>query len=157
MRKRTLRAPMFVAVLVAALALFAAACGGSADTAASSSSESVTSGTIVFSGLVDYPMDFTFLDMDYMDWVTVTAEEPTAGATEYQGVLVSDIFSYVGVQADATTVVVTAADGSTSEIALADVSDDALLVVGEDDSLNAVMPGMASEAWVDDVVAMDFK
>ena len=102
-------------------------------------------------------MTFTALDMDYMDWVTITADDPTLGSTEYEGVLLSDIFSYVSVQADATTVVVTAADGSTSEVTLADVSGDALLAIGGDDSLSTVMPGMASDAWVHDIVKMEFR
>ena len=143
--------------LVTALALFAASCGGSTGTTASSSTESGTSGSIVFSGLLDYPMTFTALDMDYMHWVTITADDPTLGSTEYEGVPLSDIFAYVGVRSAATTVVITAADGSTSEVTLADVSSDALLAVGDDDALSTVMPGMASSAWVKDVVKMEFK
>lgn len=171
MTKRTFRGLILVAALVTAVALFAAACGSSAQTTTSASTTSEQSntmvsvgssetgmrGSIVVSGLVDYPMNFTFLDMDYMDWVTVTADDPTLASTEYEGVLLSDIFSYVGVQPDATTVVITASDGSTNEITLADVSDDALVVVGEDDSLGTVMPDMASEAWVKDIVKMEFK
>jgi DMSO/TMAO reductase YedYZ molybdopterin-dependent catalytic subunit len=158
--KRTFRDLILVAALVAAVALSAVACGSSSQTTTSASvgsTEIGTSGSIVFSGLIDYPMTFTALDMDYMDWVTIAADDPELGSTKYEGVHLSDIFSYVGVQADAKTVVITAADGSTSEVTIADVSSDALLAVADDNTLSTVMPGMASAAWVKDVVKMTFK
>jgi hypothetical protein len=159
MTKRTFRGLTLLAALVAVVALFAAACGGSAQTTTSvsvGSTEAGTSGSIVFGGLIDYPMTFTALDMDYMDWVTITADDPVLGSTEYEGAHLSDIFSYVGVQSDAKTVVITAADGSTSEVTLADVGSDALLAVADDNTLSTVMPGMASSAWVKDIVKMTF-
>jgi hypothetical protein len=171
MSKRTFRSLILIAILVTAVALFTAACGSSAQTTTSAtasasdsttsasvgSTETATSDSIVFSGLIDYPMTFTALDMDYMDWSTTTADDPELGSTKYEGVPLSDIFSYVGVQPDAKTVVITAADGSTSEVTLADVNADALLAVADDESLSTVMPGMASDTWVKDIVKMTFK
>jgi hypothetical protein len=174
------------ALLVGLVALFAVACGGSQQTTTSSSaasgqtttSLSVTSnvtsnqtttsasaastgtgksGSIVFSGLIDYPMTFNALDMDYMDWSTVTAEDPELGSTKYEGVRLSDILNYVGVKPDAKVVVITGADGTAVQVTLADLSNDALLALADDNSLNTVMPGMASEAWVKDVVKMELK
>jgi hypothetical protein len=93
-----------------------------------------------------------------MDWVTVTADHPELGATKYQGVTLTDIFSYVGVESDATTLVITGSDGSTVSIPLADIaSKDAMIAVDDDDKMNAVLPGLESEAWVEDVVSMEFK
>jgi hypothetical protein len=182
MTKRTLRGLFPATALVAAVSIFAAACGGAAQTTTSAAAPTTVtsataatlapanatttgalsgtpvtaSGSIVVSGLVDYPMTLTPVDMDYMDWVTVTADDPNSGSTTYDGVRLSDIWSFFGVQAAARTVSVTAADGSTVELALADISSDALLAVDDDNSFNMVMPGMAASAWVKDVVAMKF-
>ena len=175
MRSRYPRILVSAAVLLTiGAALFTAACGGSDDTettaAADTSTTSAAEGTdttaasltgengsAVMAGLVDYPMTFTLLDMDYMDWVTITAEGPATGEGEYEGVLLSDIFEYVGVQPDATTVVITASDGSTVEIALADIpGDKAIITVGENDAMNIVMPGL-DRGWVEDTVKMEFK
>jgi hypothetical protein len=53
--------------------------------------------------------------------------------------------------------VLTASDGSTVEVALADVpTEESILTVGENDALNTVMPGLDS-GWVEDVVKMEFK
>lgn len=166
MKKRTLAELILIGLLAAGVATFAGACGGGDDvttTTAAAGSEATTatataeSGSIVVSGLVDYPMTFTFVDMDYMDWVTATAEDPTTGSASYDGVHLNEIWTFFGVQADAKTVVVTAADGSQAEITLADISSDALLSVNDDDAFNLVMPVMDAEAWVKDAVAMDFK
>jgi hypothetical protein len=70
------------------------------------------SGEVVIEGLVDYPMTLTVLDMDYMDWATVTVDHPDLGATEYEGVYLSEIFWYTGVQTMRRTMV-SASDGST--------------------------------------------
>ena len=109
-------------------------------------------------GLVDYPMTLTVLDMDYMDWVTVTVDHPEAGPTDYDGVPLAEIFSYVGVQPDAATLILTASDGTSAEIALDDISsDEALLAVGETDVISAVLPGLDSDAWLEDIVSMRFE
>jgi hypothetical protein len=160
------------AALMAAVAVFAAACGGAAQTttstaasttsapaatsAASSATSATQSGSIVVSGLVDYPMTLTAVDTDYMDWVTETVNDPSAGSATFDGVKLTDIWSFFGVQGTAKTVTITGSDGSTAELALADISADALLVINEDNSFNMVMPGMAASAWVKDVVAMRF-
>jgi hypothetical protein len=131
------------------------------DETASSSADDTTAtvagGNIVVSGLVDYPMTFTALDMDYMNWVTATVDDPTSGSTSVDGVALIDVFSYFGVQDAATTVVITGADGSAAEITLADMPSDALLVVADDSSMSTAMPGMASDAWVKNIATMEFK
>ena len=158
MKSRYPRLLMPAAVLVIAVVILVGACGGSTQTAKTPPSSATKSGSIVFGGLVDYPMTFTVLDMDYMNWVTMTAEHPELGAKEYEGVRLSDIFSYVGVRSDATAVVVTAADGSTAEIPLADIAGkEAMIALGEDDTLDAVMPGLGGEAWVKDIVSMELR
>ena len=175
MRPRYFRVLVLAAVvLMTGVALFASACGGSDDTKTTEPADTPTTsaaegtdtteaaltgenGSIVVAGLVDYPMDFTVLDMDYMDWATITATDPAGVEGQYEGVSLSDIFEYVGVQSDATTMVLTASDGSTVEVALADIStEEAILTVGENDAMNTVMPGLDS-GWVEDIVKMEFK
>jgi hypothetical protein len=163
-------------IIVAAAALFATGCGESTETAttaaatgpsaaASASSASTGAaaerpavGEIVVDGLVDYPMTLTVVDMDYMDWVTVKVDHPEAGPTEYDGILLADIFSYVGVQSDATTLVLTDADGLTAEVSLSEVDgDEAILAVDEEDVMSVALPGIESEAWLEDVISRRFR
>ena len=159
------RRRLSAAVLVlASAAIFATGCGDSTDTtstapsASSVSSSAESSGEVLVEGLVDYPMTLTVLDMDYMDWVTVTADHPEAGPTDYDGVLLVDIFSYVGVQPDAATLMLTASDGTSAQIALDDISsDEALLAVDETGVISAVLPGLDGDAWVEDIVSMRFE
>lgn len=184
MTKTMFRGATIVAALVAAVAVFAAACGGAAETTATSatastvapattapsgdatvtstdagSSDTATteSGSIVVSGLVDYPMTFTFVDMDYMNWVTATVDDPASGSTSVEGVKLSEIFTFYGMQTAAKTLVVTGSDGTTAELTLADISADALLAVTDDDTFNLEVPGMPAADWVKDVVSMEFK
>ncbi len=145
-------------LLVTGATLFLVACGRSEETTAETASSVGQSGSIAFAGLVDHPGTLTVLDMDYMYWITITAEHPQLGATEYEGVLLGDIFSYIGVRSGATTLAITASDGSTVKIPLADItSEDAMIAVNGDGTMSTVMPGMASEAWVDDVVRMELE
>ena len=145
MTKRSFRRALPAAVLVGLVALFAVACGGSQPTTTSppgpSPTETGKSGSIVFSGLVDFPMTFNALDMDYMNWVTVTADDPELGSTKYEGVRLSDILTYVGARPDAKVLVITGSDGTAAQVNLADLSSDALLTVADDNSLSTVMPG----------------
>jgi len=152
------RLSMALILVVIGAVLFASACSGSEGTASTAAPAAGESGSIVFEGLVDNPMTLTSLDMDYMSWESVTVDDPTLGTTTYEGVRLSEIFSYVGVQPDAKTLTVTSSDGSSTDIALADViSDTAMIAVADDGNLSTVMPGLGSEAWVDDVVAMTLR
>ena len=167
MTSRYSRSFMSVAVpLLTGAVLLVAACGGSAETITTAAVETATttssaageSGSIVLKGMIDNPMTLTVMDMDYMDVVTITADRPEFGATEYTGVRLSEVSAAVGVQPDATTLVITGSDGSKVEISLADItSKDAMIAVGDDSAMNAVMPGLESKTWVQDVVSMEFK
>ena len=179
MRSRYVHGLALAAVaLLSGLAIFVAACDGSSVTmalgqdtattaaagAGAEAAETTTaassvgeSGAIFLDGLVDYPMTLTLLDMDYMYWVADTVDNPELGPIEYEGVLLVDIFDYVGVQTDATTVVITGSDGSKVEVPLDEIpGDEAMIAVGDGGTMNAVLPGLGSEAWVKDVVAMHF-
>lgn len=160
MKRHTLRSLLVGTALILGVSLLAAACGdstGATDDTNAASDSTLTSGSIVMSGLIDYPMTFVTLDTDYMNWTTVTVEGVDEGSTDYDGVQLSEVFAYVGVQSEATTVVVAGYDGTSVELTLADVDEDSLLTVTDDDAFALVLPGMDSESWIADVVAMEFK
>lgn len=117
------------------------------------------SGTIVVKGMVDNPMTLTAEAMQAMDPVTITAAHPKMGDQEYTGVRLNDLFTTLKVQSTATTLLLGATDGFMAEIPLADIeaAPDAMIAIGSDGTLNGVMPGMSSKAWVKDIVSMDFK
>ncbi len=165
-------------VLVLAIAAFAVAACGSGDTttttaaptattvapatdttaAATESTDAAAGGTLVVKGMVDKPATFTAADLQKMNPVTITAEHPKKGATEYTGVKLADLFTTLGVQASATTLVMTSSDGYMAEAALSEISAsaDAMLAIG-DGTLDMVMPGLSSKAWAKDVVSWEFK
>lgn len=168
-----------LAILVAALVAMLGGCGAATTTTAATSegtapttttaasatdapdatpSEPV-SGTIVVKGMVDNPMTLTAEAMHAMDPVTITATHPKMGDQEYTGVRLSDLFTTLEVQSTATTLLLGATDGFMAEIPLADIeaTPDAMIAIGSDGTLNGVMPGMSSKAWVKDIVSMDFK
>jgi hypothetical protein len=174
------RHPRFLVVLLAlaavlAVSLFTAACGASSgDTAATAAttattttsattatpdSAAPTSGTIVVKGLVGNPMTITVESLKAMNPVTITAEHPKLGKQEYTGVRFTDLLAALKVQSGATTVDLGCSDGFMAEVSLADLkaSADAMIAIGDDGSLNAVMPGMGSKAWAKDIVSMEFK
>jgi len=84
---------------------------------------------------------------------------PKTGEAKYTGVKLADLFKLLAVQAAAKTLVLGSSDGYTSEVALSDIaaSPDALLAIGDDGTLNLVMPGMAGKAWAKDVTSWEFK
>ena len=59
----------------------------------------------------------------------------------------------------AKTLLCTASDGFTTEVALADVrkTADALVGIGDQGNLQLVMPGMESKAWVKQLVSIEVK
>ncbi len=170
--KRRVRPVLLLAVclLVIGLTVFAAACGDSDETTTTAAAQTTTtaaettttaaaatSGTVVVKGLVDDPATLAVADLQAMNVTTITAEHPKKGATEYTGVLLSEIMTAVGVQSGATVVDIGATDGYMAEITLAELDANAMIAIGEDGTLNAVMPGLSGKAWVSDLVSLDFK
>jgi len=56
----------------------------------------------------------------------------------------------------AETITLTASDGYTADVAVAEIDDTAVLSI-EDGKINAVIPTVAKSAWVDDVVSISAK
>lgn len=159
-------------VMVLGVMVFAAACGGS-DTTTTTTAASVststaaaettttaaaaTSGTMVVKGLVDNPMTLTAADLKAMKVTTITAEHPKKGATEYTGVLLSDLMTGVKVQSGATVLNMGASDGFMGTVTLSELDANAMISIGDDGKLNAVMPGQTGKAWVSDIITLEFQ
>ncbi len=91
--------------------------------------------------------------------MTITATHPKMGDQEYTGVRLSDPFTTPRSAVHGHHSALGATDGFMAEIPLADIeaTPDAMIAIGSDGTLNGVMPGMSSKAWVKDIVSMDFK
>jgi DMSO/TMAO reductase YedYZ molybdopterin-dependent catalytic subunit len=117
-------------------------------------------GTLTITGLVDQPLGFMEADLREMDVLTITAEHPKNGDQEFEGVSLKALLEMAGVQDGATTLVITAVDGYSTEVSLAGVlaCDDCLLgFTNTLEKFKVVMPGFDSGAWVKDVVSLVVK
>lgn len=177
---------VLVLIVLASLALVAAGCGSTATTAGpetttttapetttsvestattvagsstTGAAPAAVSGTITVKGLVDNPETLTVDVLQGMNPVTITAEHPKQGEQQYTGVRFSDLIAALEVQSGASNVIMGATDGYMAEVPLTDIaaSPDSMIAIGDDGTLNAVMPGMFGKAWVRDIITMEFK
>lgn len=166
------RLALIAALLLTGALLFVAACGESETSATAVASETTTtmatdpasssvgtSGNAVVKGMVDNPTTLTAAQLETMTVTEITVDHPKLGMTDYRGVLLSELFATLGVQNEATTLVMTAADAYMGEVPINDIkgSADAILAIGDDGRLSVVIPGLESKAWVKDVVSLEFK
>jgi len=173
--KHTRYLVVLVLVALMSIAVLAAACGGTDDTTATTAAATETtvaatettvaaeqaggtSGNVAVEGLVDNPTTLTVAALEEMNVITASVEKKDV-LEEYRGVLLSEVFAAVGVQASATTVTMAASDGYMVELPLADIQAiaDAMLAIGDDGTLTVVLPGMSTKNWVKDVVTIEFK
>ncbi len=112
-------------------------------------------GDLVIFGNVDFTMPFMYTELQDMDVMTISAKHPKKDETrEYEGVLLKTLLDMVKPKADASKLKFVAGDGYSVDLPLADVlaCQDCMLSFGDEETLNSVMPGMESSAWVKDVV-----
>ncbi len=116
---------------------------------------------IVITGLVENTLSLTEADLRAMEVVTITANHPTKGTpTDYPGIRLSTLFEMAKIKDGATKIVVTAADGFTAEIFLAEIEacPDCLLgFTNTPGKFKLVMPGLPSGVWVKDVISIEVK
>ncbi len=113
---------------------------------------------LAIGGMVKSSLAFTEADLRSMDVVHITAEHPKKGSQEYEGVYLNALLEMAGIDTGATKLVLTASDEYSAEVPLADVSAcaDCLVAFTEEAGvLNLVMPGMATSAWIKDIVKID--
>jgi DMSO/TMAO reductase YedYZ molybdopterin-dependent catalytic subunit len=117
-------------------------------------------GSLVVVGLVDQAMGFMEADLRSMDVLQITAEHPKSGTADFEGVSLNALLDMAGVQDGATALVITAADGYSTEVSLDEVRACENCLVGftnTAEKLKMVMPDLASGAWVKDVVSLEMK
>jgi len=115
---------------------------------------------LTVSGLVEQELSLAMETLQGMEVVQITAEHPRKGTQdEYTGLLLSDLLAYAAPTADASSVVLTAVDGYSSELSLADLQGcaDCLVAFNDFGGLKTVMPGMDGMTWVKDLVSIEVK
>jgi DMSO/TMAO reductase YedYZ molybdopterin-dependent catalytic subunit len=113
---------------------------------------------LVLSGLVENELTLTEADLRAMDVVKITAEHPKKGPQDYEGVRLSTLLDMAKVKQEATKLVITASDGFTAEVFLAEVqaSPDCLVAFTDTPGVfSMVMPGLPSNTWIKGVVKIE--
>jgi hypothetical protein len=119
----------------------------------------VETGDLVVVGLVSQEVGLTSDALRAWHSAMFTVEHPKKGEVEYEGVLLNELLDYIGLADGASTLVMTADDGYSSEVALADVRAcaDCLITFDEGGSFASVMPGMETSTWVKGLVSLEIK
>lgn len=110
-------------------------------------------------GKVTNQLTLSLENLEQMKVVELDAEHPKKGLQTYSGVLLNDLLNLAGVDTAASILVITADDGYTAEVPVADAlaCADCLVSLGDDGVLGMVMPGMESNAWVKYVSFLEVK
>jgi DMSO/TMAO reductase YedYZ molybdopterin-dependent catalytic subunit len=129
-------------------------------TDAPATAEPMAAGSLVITGAVNQELSFMEADLRAMEVLKITAEHPKKGKEDYEGISLNALLDLAGVKDGATTLVITAADGYTSEVSLEDVRSCADCLLGFTNTLEKfkmVMPNLPSGAWVKDVIRLEVK
>jgi tungstate transport system substrate-binding protein len=123
------------------------------------SQSSAGGAALTITGMVDNELKLTMDALKGMEVVKVTADHPKTGTETDQGVRLNALLDQAKVKADAKSLLFTAGDGYTAELALADARacKDCLVAFSDDGKLKTVMPGMQSKFWVKDVIKIEVK
>jgi DMSO/TMAO reductase YedYZ molybdopterin-dependent catalytic subunit len=128
-------------------------------TEAPAASAPATTGTLVITGLVNREMGFTEADLRAMKSLKVSAETKK-GKQNFEGASLNALLDLAGIKDGATKLVATASDGYSSEINLSDVRDCPNSLVAFTDtkeSFTMILPDLATETWVKDLVKLEVK
>ena len=113
---------------------------------------------LVVQGLVGQELQLTLDELRALGVEQLTLEHPRSGPTAYEGVRLSKVLAMAAPAGDATMMVLTAADGFSAEVDLAEANACADCLIAIDGAaLNMAMPGMASKAWVKTVISIEVK
>jgi len=117
--------------------------------------------TLTLTGLVSANKTWKIDDLKAMDVVKMTVDQPKKGKVDVTGVRLNALLDLAGPKAEAKTVVFTAVDGYSAQVALADVRACADCLIGLNDSggMNTIMTatGMPGNLWVKNVVKIELK
>jgi len=111
----------------------------------------IAPGELLLTGAVEQEVTLPETVLRALKVTKITAEHPKKGEMEFEGVLLSDLFALAKPKPEATTVVVTASDGYSVEIALADILNCPKCLLAFTDETGVyqlVMPDLESSTWV---------
>jgi len=117
-------------------------------------------GDFLLTGAVEQEVLLKESDLKEMNVVKITAEHPKKGKMDFDGVLLSELFALAKPKPEATTAVITASDGYTAEVALADIVNCPNCLLAFTDEVGVyqlVLPDLPSNTWVKQVVKIEFK
>ena len=117
-------------------------------------------GDFVLTGLVADPQGLTEADLRAIEVLKVTVEHPKSGPMAAEGVRLSKLLALAQPAVDAKTLVLTAGDGYSAEVGLAEVqacADCLLAFTDTPGQFRLVMPNLPSDLWVKDVVKIELK
>jgi DMSO/TMAO reductase YedYZ molybdopterin-dependent catalytic subunit len=128
-----------------------------APTVAATQAAVEVTGDFVLTGLVSTSSGFSKAELASLGTTEITAVHPKKGEMQFTGVLLNQLLDQAQPAAEATKLVITAADGYVAEVDLSAVRacPEALLAVGDDGALSTVFPGMESSTWVKDVTRIE--
>ena len=109
-------------------------------------------------GLVDTPTTFSADELQALEQVTVKATDHGV-EQEYRGVPLSAIWTQVGVQSAAQSVLFMGGDGYSKEVTLAELNadPDAIITVDESGALRNIIPTLRPGNWVKGLVKIEVK
>ena len=119
-----------------------------------------TDADLVITGLVTNELAFKEADLRALEVVQITAEHPKKGPQNYEGVRLSTLLEMAVVDSATVKLVLTAGDGFSAEVFLAEVTACADCMVAFTDTpgeLFLVMPGLPSNTWLKDIVKIELQ
>lgn len=117
-------------------------------------------GSFVITGLVNQQMGFMEADLRALEVLKINAEHPKNGAEDFEGVSLNALLDMAGVKEGAKTLLVTSADGYTTEVALSDIracADCLLGFTNTAEKFKLVMPKLPSNTWAKEVISIEVK
>lgn len=114
---------------------------------------------VEITGLVDKPQKLGAADLAKLEQTEVKATDRDNVERTYKGVLLSTIFTQVGLQSAAKSVVFTGGDGYSQEVTLSDLQKDthAIITVDQGGSLRDILPSTKPKFWVKGLVKLEVK
>jgi DMSO/TMAO reductase YedYZ molybdopterin-dependent catalytic subunit len=114
-------------------------------------------GPVKITGLVANPLTLGDADLRAMDLATFTAQTKN-GPQDFQGIHLNALLDTAGLKPEAKKLVITATDGYTAEVFLAEVRScpNALLAVGDSPGhWMTLFPDLPADTWVKNVATID--
>jgi len=114
---------------------------------------------LMIHGQVMNKLTLSMDNLKAMNIEDVEIEHPKKGMQTYSGLRLATLLGLAGASPDASMLVMTASDGYSAEVALADAlnCEDCLVAVNEDGTVDMIMAGMQTNFWVKDVNFLEVK